>query len=88
MPAALATVSRTTSALTCWKCGQDTLKETSGATESFSSKGEKIMSAARRHSDCQNCGAYSVDAEQARFNKVIDRKNRRAHIRETNRRTA
>ena len=88
MPAALATPSRTPSTLTCWKCGQDTLKEAAGATESFSSKGEKMMSAARRHSDCQNCGAYSVDAGQARHNKAIDKKNRRAHIRDTNRRTA
>jgi hypothetical protein len=47
-----------------------------------------MMSAARRHSDCQNCGAYSVDAGQARHNKAIDKKNRRAHIRDTNRRTA
>ena len=87
MLAAPVTESRTTSALTCWKCGQDTLKEAAGATESFSSKGEKVMSTARRHSDCQNCGAYSVDADQARYNKAIDKKNRRAHIRDTNRRT-
>jgi hypothetical protein len=46
------------------------------------------MSLARRHSDCQNCGAYSVNDDQARFNRTIDKKNRRVHIRETNRRTA
>jgi hypothetical protein len=28
-----------------------------------------------------------VDADQARYNKAIDKKNRRANIRETNRRT-
>ena len=88
MLAVTTTESSPTSALTCWKCGQDTLKEAAGPTESFSSKGEKVMSLARRHSDCQNCGAYSVNDDQARYNKTIDKKNRRAHIRETNRRTA
>ena len=48
----------------------------------------KVMSVARRHSDCQSCGAYSVNDVQARYNKAIDKKNRRAHIRESNRRSA
>ena len=73
--------------LTCWKCGEETLKEIAGETESFSAKGEKKMSLVRKHSDCQKCGAYSVNPAQARHNKIVGRHNRKAIIKEANRKT-
>jgi hypothetical protein len=39
--------------LTCWSCGEETLKEAAIETEAFSAKGEKKMSTGRKHSDCQ-----------------------------------
>ncbi len=85
---ASATAAKVITDLTCWKCGEETLKEISGATESFTSKGEKVNSLGSRHSDCQQCGAYSVNAEQAHYNKIIARHNRKAVIKEANRKTA
>jgi ribosomal protein L44E len=82
---ASATAAKTITNLTCWKCGEETLKEISGATESFSSKGEKVTSLGSLHSDCQKCGAYSVNADQAQHNKIIARQNRKAVIKEANR---
>jgi hypothetical protein len=71
--------------LTCWKCGEETLKEAAGATESFIPKGEKILSIGRMHSNCQKCGAYSVNAVQIRHNTRVGRRNRKAIIKEANR---
>jgi hypothetical protein len=73
--------------LTCWKCGEESLKESVGATESFSSTGEKMASAGSKHSDCQKCGAYSVSPAQARHNKIVGRHNRKAGIKEANRKS-
>jgi ribosomal protein L44E len=83
-----ATATKVITDLTCWKCGEETLKEASGAVESFTSKGDKITSLGSLHSDCQKCGAYSVNAEQARYNKIIARQNRKAIIKEANRKAA
>ena len=83
-----ATTSKRATDLICWKCGEGTLKEISGPTESFTSKGEKVVSFGSLHSECQKCGAYSINPEQARHNKVLARQNRKAIIKEANRKTA
>ncbi len=74
--------------LTCWKCGEESLKEFAGAGAARGAHGELVASTDIRHSDCQKCGAYSVNAAQARHNKIIGRKARKEVIREGNRTSA
>ena len=74
--------------LTCWKCGEESLKEFAPDEETRSAKGEKITSSAIRHSDCQKCGAYSINPAQLRVNQTIARSNRKAVIKEANRKLA
>ena len=74
--------------LTCWKCGEETLKEAAGMTDTLNSKGGKVAASGRQHSDCQKCGAYSVNAVQARHNRTVGRHNRKAIIKESNRKNA
>ena len=85
MENAQAVETKVMTALTCWKCGAESLLEAAGRMDSISPKGEKIVAESRRHSDCQKCGAYSVNAEQARHNKTVGRKTRKAIIKEANR---
>ena len=73
--------------LTCWKCGEESLKEAAEISDSFSPKGERIVAAGIRHSDCGKCGAYSVNPTQLRHNKAVARANRKAIIKEANRKT-
>jgi hypothetical protein len=70
--------------LTCWKCGEESLQEaaTTGATRG--AHGELLASTEMRHSECQKCGTYSVNATQALHNKTVGRKTRKAHIYESN----
>ena len=74
--------------LTCWKCGEESLREAAGAGATRGSHGELLASTEIRHSDCQKCGAYSVNPAQARHNKTVGRKHRKAQIREANRTSA
>lgn len=74
--------------LTCWKCGEESLKEAASAGAARGSHGELLASMEFKHSDCQKCGAYSVNPAQARHNKIIGRKNRKELIRESNRTSA
>ena len=71
--------------LTCWKCGEESLKEAAEVSDSLSPKGERITAAGIRHSDCRKCGAYSVNPAQLRHNKAVARANRKAIIKEANR---
>jgi len=71
--------------LTCWKCGENMLKEAVIDTTATNDHGEKSHLLDFRHSDCQKCGAYSVNSAQAHHNKAVARKNRKALIREANR---
>ena len=73
--------------LTCWKCGEESLKEAAEVADSLSAKGERITSAGIWHSDCGKCGAYSVNPAQLRHNKAVARTNRKAIIKEANRKT-
>ncbi len=74
--------------LTCWKCGEESLKEAPIAGAVRGSSGEVMSSTDVKHSDCQKCGAYSVNAVQARHNKIQGRKARKASIHESNRNSA
>lgn len=74
--------------LTCWKCGEESLKEAASAGVARGSHGEALTSTEVKHSDCQKCGAYSVNAVQARHNKIMGRKARKAAIHESNRTSA
>lgn len=74
--------------LTCWKCGEESLKEAAGAGAARGAHGELLASSELKHSDCQKCGAYSVNPAQARHNKMVGRKTRKGLIREANRTSA
>ncbi len=71
--------------LTCWKCGEESLKEAPSAGIARGAHGEALSSTEIKHSDCQKCGAYSVNEAQARHNKIQGRKARKAAIHESNR---
>ncbi len=74
--------------LTCWKCGEESLKEAASAAATRGAHGELLAATSLKHSDCQKCGAYSVNPAQARHNKMMGRKVRKEHIRESNRTSA
>ena len=71
--------------LTCWKCGEESLSEAADTTPSANPKGEKATPSATRPSTCTKCGAYAVNAAQARQNRIVGRQNRKAIIKEANR---
>jgi hypothetical protein len=71
--------------LTCWKCGEESLLEAASAGATRGAHGELLASTHLRHSECQKCGTYSVNAAQALHNKAVGRKTRKAHIYESNR---
>jgi formylmethanofuran dehydrogenase subunit E len=73
--------------LTCWKCGEESLKEVAVVADSFSLKGERVSDTGIRHSDCQKCGAYSVSPAQVQYNRTVARANRKAVIKEANRKS-
>ena len=78
---------RVSTDLTCWKCGEETLVEMTKAEESNPAKTLKPASLAIRHSECQKCGAYSVNAAQGQYNRVVARGNRKNIIKELNRKS-
>jgi hypothetical protein len=71
--------------LTCWKCGEESLKEAADAGATRGAHGELVTSVELHHSECQKCGAYSVNAKQALHNKTVGRKARKERIYESNR---
>lgn len=71
--------------LTCWKCGEEALTEAPGAAAESVPVGAPDVSTRGRYSICGKCGARSVDAAQARHNKMASKKVRKARIRESNR---
>ena len=73
--------------LTCWKCGEESLTEAVAAVNSSAPKGGPVVFSAIRHSDCGKCGAYSVNPAQVQHNQTIARANRKAFIKEANRKS-
>ena len=71
--------------LTCWKCGEETLKEMVEPVDLNAFGSHKIVASGLKHSECTKCGTRSVNAVQARLNKTLGRKNRKAIIKEANR---
>ncbi len=77
---------KVTTDLTCWKCGEETLKATRVAVETNAFRAKAEGSGVQK-SECTKCGATSVNAVQARHNKILGRRNRKAIIKETNRKS-
>ena len=73
--------------LTCWKCGEESLKAFTEVVDSHAFKAEGAPGAGLSHSDCEKCGAYSVNPAQLRHNKTVARSNRKAIIKEANRKS-
>ena len=72
--------------LTCWKCGEESLKEMFEAVDPNAFH-KDTDTAVIMHSICGKCGAQSVNARQSLHNKIAARKSRKAIIKETNRKT-
>ena len=76
-----------TTDLTCWKCGEETLKQVVEAVDTNAFKRDTGVASALMQSECTKCGAHSVNAMQSRHNKTIGRKTRKAIIKEANRKS-
>ena len=74
--------------LTCWKCGEETLKEMTVAVDTNAFRRPKVEASGLMQSECTKCGSHSVNAVQARHNKMLGRKNRKAIIKEANRKSS
>jgi hypothetical protein len=74
--------------LTCWKCGEETLKETIVAVDTNAFRGAKVEASGVMQSECTKCGTHSVNATQALHNKILGRKTRKAIIKEQNRKSS
>ena len=70
--------------LTCWKCGEETLKDMVAAVDANAFRGAKVEASGLLQSECTKCGAHSVNAAQARHNKLLGRRNRKAIIKAAN----
>ncbi len=77
--------SKVTTDFTCWKCGEESLKEATFAPSKAYGGSDAQSAMDIHHSNCQKCGAYSVNARQALYNKTAGRKSRKHLIRESNR---
>ena len=73
--------------LTCWKCGEETLKETIVAVDTTAFRSAKLEASGVMRSSCTKCGTHSVNAAQALHNKILGRRNRKAIIKESNRKS-
>ena len=73
--------------LTCWKCGEETLKEMSVAVDTNAFRRAKVEASGVMQSECTKCGTHSVNAAQALHNKILGRKTRKAIIKEANRKS-
>ncbi len=73
--------------LTCWKCGEETLKLMVAEVDPNAFGAGKAVATGMQQSECTKCGTHSVNAVQARHNKVLGRKNRKLIIKESNRKS-
>lgn len=73
--------------LTCWKCGEETLKAMVEPVDPNAYGSAKVVASALMQSECTKCGTHSVNAVQARHNKTLGRRNRKAIIKEANRKS-
>ena len=73
--------------LTCWKCGEESLKQMVEVADPHAFSRVKLAASGIAHSECTKCGARSVNADQSRHNKTLGRKNRKAIIKEANRKS-
>ncbi len=69
--------------LTCWSCGEESLKELAEAVDPHAFRAENAPSALMQ-SECTKCGTHSVNAKQALHNKIAARKSRKALIKAAN----
>jgi hypothetical protein len=69
--------------LTCWKCGEESLKEIFEAVDSHAFRGENAAMGLMK-SECAKCGVQSINARQALHNKIAARKGRKALIKAAN----
>jgi len=74
--------------LTCWSCGEETLKEVFEAVDPNAFRPASAIETAIMQSKCTKCGAQSINAAQAQINKVNSRKSRKLLIKESNRNSA
>jgi hypothetical protein len=87
MQAAQTAPAKVMTALTCWKCGEETLKESVVAVDANAFRSIKAEASGMQQSECTKCGTHSVNAAQALHNKILGRKNRKAIIKESNRKS-
>lgn len=74
--------------LTCWKCGEETLKEVANAIDPNAFHSAKVVASGIMQSRCTKCGTHSVNATQARQNRALGRRNRKSIIKEANRKAS
>ena len=73
--------------LTCWSCGEESLKEVIEAVDPNAFRPVGAIDTAIMQSKCSKCGAQSINAAQALINKVNARKGRKRLIKESNRKS-
>jgi predicted nucleic-acid-binding Zn-ribbon protein len=73
--------------LTCWKCGEESLKEMAVIVDTTAFRSTKAEVSGIMQSSCSKCGTHSVNAAQALHNKILGRRNRKAIIKESNRKS-
>jgi hypothetical protein len=73
--------------LTCWKCGEETLKAMAEPVDPNAYGSAKVAASGIMQSECTKCGTHSVNATQARHNKTLGRRNRKSIIKEANRKS-
>ena len=73
--------------LTCWKCGEETLKQMVETVDTNAFKSTKAAASGIMQSECTKCGTRSVNAVQARHNKTLGRQNRKLIIKDANRKS-
>lgn len=81
-------VAKVNTDLTCWSCGEESLKEVFEAVDPNAFRPAGAIETAIMQSKCTKCGAQSINAAQARINKVNARKSRKLLIKEANRNSA
>ncbi len=81
-------VAKVTTDLTCWSCGEESLKEQVEAVDPNAFRPANAIITAIMQSKCTKCGAQSINAAQAHVNKINARKSRKAFIKESNRNSA
>ena len=83
-----AVAAKTTTDLTCWKCGEESLKELFEAVDPNAFRSQATSVVVTMQSECSKCGAHSVNAAQVLQNKTASRKSRKSLIKEANRKSS